>query len=171
MSLTGGLSYNKNSPKMTRHFTFTQLFLDCWYYLDPIGRLQRSGAKVGQEVFIGRHTYVELENASLLTIEDRVVLAAHTKIILHDSSLNNITGAPIRYAPVVLRHQCYIGANTTILPGSEVGQSTIVGANSLVKGTLKPHSVYVGQPAKYLCSIKDLERRWRSKSQRSGLSH
>lgn len=138
-------------------------FTEIWFYFDPIGRLKRSGAKVGRNVFWGRHTYVELENARLLTVEDKVTVAAFTKIILHDSSLNNVTGDPILFAPIVLRHRCYIGANTMIMPGSEVGEGTIVGANSLIKGKLKPHSVYFGQPARYHCSVKDLAKRWKQK--------
>lgn len=137
--------------------------LEIWYYLDPIGRLKRSGAKIGESVFFGRHTYVELENAFLVTIENQVVISAHTRIILHDSSLNNVSGNPILYGKVILHQNCYIGANTTILPGTEVGQSTIVGANSLVKGVLKPNSVYFGQPAKYYCSIKQLQKKWLKK--------
>ncbi len=42
---------------------------------------------------------------------------------------------------------------------SEVGEGTIVGANSLVKGKLKPHSVYLGQPAKFYCSVKNLQQK------------
>ena len=144
------------------HHSWKVYLLELWYYIDPIGRLRRSGAKIGKNVFIGRSTYVELENASLLTIEDNVTIAAHTKIILHDSSLENVAGFPVYVAPVILRKNCYVGANTTILPGSDIGTYTIVGANSLVTGKLKPNSVYIGQPARYYCSVKQLQKKWQS---------
>ncbi|MEP7167475.1 MAG: acyltransferase [Candidatus Woesebacteria bacterium] len=142
---------------------FKVYFSEIWYYFDPIGRLKRSGAKIGKNVFIGRHTYVELENASLLTIEDDVTIAAHTRIILHDSSLQNVAHGKVLYGPVKLRKNCYIGVNATILQGSDIGESTIIGADSLVKGKLKSNSVYFGRPATYYCSVKELQEKWRKR--------
>ena len=150
-------------PRFLHNLKINMLIL--WYHLDPHGRLRRSGAKVGDNVFIGLHTYIELENAALLTIEDDVTIAAQTRIILHDSSLKNVLGGEVLYGPVILCKRCYIGANTTILQGSEVGAGTIVGANSLVKGKLKAHSVYLGQPARYYCSTKELAAKWKKREQ------
>lgn len=144
------------------HTPLLPLFYDLWYTLDPVGRLHRSGAKIGNNVFFGLHTFVELENARLLTIEDNAVISAHSKIILHDSSLSRIANVKPRYGTVILRKNCYIGANSTILYGSDIGENTIVGANSLVKGSLKPNSVYVGQPVQRLCSTQELQKKWGS---------
>lgn len=126
-----------------------------------ITHLQLAGATVGSNVFIGPHVYVELENAPLLTIEDDVVIADFTKIILHDSSVNNVVGGPVLFGKVLLRQNCYIGADCLLMPGSEVAKNTIVGAGSLVKGRLKANSVYVGRPAKRIGSISQLTQKWR----------
>lgn len=139
---------------------FKQLYLDITWSLFPVWRLRKSGAHVGRNVFIGKHCYIELENAKFLTIEDGVVIAAHSKIILHDSSLNNINGFDLLYGKVILGKNCYLGADVTILPGSRVGEKTIVGAGSLVKGELKDSSVYVGRPARFLCSVEELTLKW-----------
>jgi acetyltransferase-like isoleucine patch superfamily enzyme len=139
----------------------------------PLFRLKRSGAKIGKNIFIGDNVYVELENAKYLEIQDNVVLSAFTKIVLHDSSLNNIDNFQILYGNVIIKNNSYIGINSTILPGSVVGENTILGANSLVKGKLKSNSVYAGVPAKYLYSIKDMKKRWQKISinnRNSGLS-
>lgn len=147
------------------NFNFTKIkgvYLDiCWYFF-PVWRLKKSGAKVGKNVFIGRHVYVELENAHLLTIEDGVVIAAYSKIILHDSSLNNINGYDILYGQVRLKKNSYIGANVTILPGTVIEEKSLIGANSLVKGLTKKDSVYVGQPARRICSTSDLQKKWQN---------
>lgn len=140
-----------------------RIYLDTYFYLFPILRLRKSGAKVGKDVFLGKWTSFELENARLITIEDKVIISAHCKLIPHDSSLNNITGFAVQYGEIVLKKGCYIGANTTILMNSEVGENTIVGANSLVKGKLKPNSVYLGNPVRYYCSISELEKKWKTK--------
>ncbi|MCL4208440.1 acyltransferase [Patescibacteria group bacterium] len=137
-----------------------QLYLDITWSMFPVWRLKKSGAKVGNNVFIGRHCYVELENAKFLTIEDGAVLAAYSKIILHDSSLNNINGFDLLYGRVILGKNCYLGADVTVLPGSKIGKNTIVGAGSLVKGDLNDNSVYVGRPAKFISSVDDLTTKW-----------
>lgn len=137
-----------------------QLYLDVTWSMFPVWRLKKSGAKVGKNVFIGRNCYVELENAKFLTIEDGAVLAAYCKIILHDSSLNNVNGFDLLYGQVTLGKNCYLGADVTVLPGSKIGKNTIVGAGSLVKGDLKDNSVFVGRPAKFLCSVDDLTAKW-----------
>lgn len=126
----------------------------------PQWRLRVSGAKVGKNIFLGEQVYIELENAKHLTVDDGVVVAAFSKIILHDSSLNNINGFDLLYGKVHLRRNVYIGADVTILPGSDVGENTIVGAGSLVKGVLKSNSVYFGRPAKYYCSLNELTKKW-----------
>ena len=47
---------------------------------------------------------------------------------------------------------CYkasIGANSTILPGVEIGQFSTVGAGSVVTKTVNPFTVVLGNPAKF----------------------
>lgn len=128
-----------------------------------ISALKKAGARIGKNVFIGHQVFFELENAFLLTIDDEVVISAFCKFILHDSSLNNVIEAPIRYAPIHLQKNCYIGADCLILPGTEVGESTIIGAGSLVKGLINKNSVYFGRPAKYYCSVLKLKKEWKNK--------
>lgn len=145
---------------------FKKIIIDLWYYLDPISRLKKSGAKIGRNVFWGNHVYVELENASLLTIEDKVVVSAHNKFILHDSSLHNILGSKVLYDQIHLQKNCYLGANCTILAPAEVGENTLVGAGSLIKGKLKANSVYFGHPAKYVCSVHQLKHKWQQRQKK-----
>lgn len=51
---------------------------------------------------------------------------------------------------IVIGEGCLIGANSVVLPGSTVGDNTMVGACSVVKGELKPNAIYAGQPAKFV---------------------
>jgi LPS sulfotransferase NodH/acetyltransferase-like isoleucine patch superfamily enzyme/predicted SAM-dependent methyltransferase len=118
--------------------------------------LRSRGAKIGRDVFFGPDVYVERDFASLLTIEDGVVLSRGVSIFLHDSSLNNVIGAPIKFGPVRLRRNCYIGANSTILCGVEVGENAIVGASSLVTCDIPANTYAYGQPARVRGNIQDL---------------
>jgi maltose O-acetyltransferase len=146
---------------------FKRVYLDLHYYLFPLHRLRRSGADIGSNVFWGQDVKVELENAHLLKIEAGVTVSAHCSFILHDSSLHNVAGFDLLYGRIILKKNSYIGAHTVLLPGTEVGTGSIVGATALVKGRLKAHSVYIGQPARWYCSVKTLTKRWQQRRQRA----
>ena len=44
----------------------------------------------------------------------------------------------------------WIGANSTVLDGVVIGKGVVIGANSLVRGKLKPYRVYAGNPLKQI---------------------
>lgn len=56
---------------------------------------------------------------------------------------------PIR-SFVHIRKHAIVGANSVILPGVTIGEGAVVGANSLVKHSCEPWTVYVGSPARPL---------------------
>ena len=97
-----------------------RIYLKIIFWLFPAYRLRKSGAKVGRNVFFGNGVYVELENARLLNIGDGVVLSAFSKIILHDSSLNNVDNFGILFGKVIIGKKVYIGAGSIILPGTKL---------------------------------------------------
>jgi acetyltransferase-like isoleucine patch superfamily enzyme len=51
---------------------------------------------------------------------------------------------------VVIREKAKIGANVTILPGIIIGKNSLIGAGSVVTKDIKSHSIYVGNPAKFI---------------------
>src|SRR5665809_21706 len=101
--------------------------------------LLEKGALIGNNVFFGNNVYIDQGFERFLEIEDGVVLAANVSILLHDSSLNNITGLPIKVGKVKICKNAYVGANTTILCGVEIGEESLVGAKSLVTKTISPN--------------------------------
>lgn len=48
--------------------------------------------------------------------------------------------------PVTLRKDSFVGANSVLLPGTELGEGCVVGANCVVASKLLPYGVYVGAP-------------------------
>lgn len=58
--------------------------------------------------------------------------------------------APMRsiHAPITIEDDCWIAADSLVLPGTIVRAGTVVGARSLVEGELPGWSVAVGQPAR-----------------------
>ena len=57
--------------------------------------------------------------------------------------------------PVRIMDNVFIGWGSTILPGTTIGENSIIGAESVVSGTIEANSVYAGNPAKKLMSIEE----------------
>ena len=71
---------------------------------------------------------------------------------------------------IELRRHCIVGANSTVLPAVTFDDGSAVGAQSLVKASLEPWSLYAGVPARFIKArdrdaILDLERRYRKDNQ------
>jgi len=48
---------------------------------------------------------------------------------------------------VVIGDDCWIGARSILLPGTNVGAGSVIGAGSVVRGEIPPLSIVVGNPA------------------------
>ena len=49
--------------------------------------------------------------------------------------------------PVIISPLATIGANVTILPGVLIGESSLIGAGSVITKNVPPHSKVFGNPA------------------------
>lgn len=64
------------------------------------------------------------------------------------------------YGRIIIKDNVFIGRNTTILRGVNIGENVIVGACSLVNKSLEPNAVYAGVPAKRICSIEEFKTKF-----------
>jgi len=113
------------------------------------------GAQIGDQVFIGFDAAIDEEFAPLLTIENGAVISARTFILLHDSAYNNLLGLPIKVGRVTIGEKAYIGANTTILCGVQIGKFALIGAGALIQSDIPERSVAVGNPARVIGTLDD----------------
>lgn len=49
---------------------------------------------------------------------------------------------------IVIGNDVWLGANVTVLKGSKISDGAVIGAKSLVKGSIEPYSVQVGIPCR-----------------------
>ncbi len=115
------------------------------------------GAKIGNGVFFGTTIHIDPGFERFLEIEDGAVISHGVTIILHDSSLNNILSLPIKIGKVKICKNVYIGVNTTILCGVEIGENSLIGAGSLVTKNIPPNTVAYGVPATKICSLSEFK--------------
>lgn len=112
----------------------------------------------GCKLIGGRGARVELGEFS--TLAPNVVLAAGS-----DDYVGGIASplvdtrfkGDVQVGTINLGRHCIVGANSTVLPAVRFGDGAAVGAQSLVKASLEPWSLYAGIPAR-LMKRRDRER-------------
>ena len=112
------------------------------------------GMKLGTDVWLPSSTWIDPDYCFLVSIGDHCGFGEECLILAHDAQMDEFLDAA-RIGRVVIHPSSHIGARTVILPGVEIGPRTIVGANSVVSGTLPPNTVCAGMPARVICSLDD----------------
>ena len=77
-------------------------------------------------------------------------IGGHCLIFTHSAWLNVLDGFPVTYQGVTLGNSVWLPWRIFVMPGTTIGDGTVIGANSLVQGTIPPHSLAVGSPAKII---------------------
>lgn len=112
---------------------------------------------------------IDLTRPWLIDIGKNVQITIGVKILTHGYDWSVIKG---KYGEVLgsagkvtIGDNCFIGMNTVILKGTNIGANSIIGAGSLVTGGGYPaNSVIAGNPAKVICSIEQYKEK-REKAQ------
>ncbi len=108
------------------------------------------GCTIGDRVKIHCNVYI----AQFTVIEDDVFCAPGV-IIANDYHPGCPDSRDCMKGPV-LRRNCRIGVNVTILPYIEIGEGTLVGGGSVVTKDLPPGVVAFGNPARVEGNIDEL---------------
>jgi len=97
----------------------------------------------------------------LIKVGDNFKTAGNVQFITHDGAVYVLRNLHHKYkdidcfAPIIAGNNIFVGYGSTILPGTVIEDNVIIGAGSLVRGTLKSNSVYSGVPVKYICSVDE----------------
>lgn len=110
---------------------------------------------------------LQIAAMSNITVESHVMFATNINITdgLHGFEH---THEPYKYqsmfriAPVTIKHGCWIGQNTVIMPGVTIGEMSIIGANSVVSRNIPPYSIAVGSPARVIKKWDEAAEKWLS---------
>lgn len=90
-----------------------------------------------------------------VVIGDDTGIGGHCLIFTHSAWLNALDGYPAAYQGVTLGKSVWLPWRVFVMPGTIIGDGTVIGANSLVQGTIPPMSLAVGSPAKVIRSAPD----------------
>ncbi|MCJ2092238.1 acyltransferase [Methylobacterium sp. J-072] len=98
---------------------------------------------------ISTHEPAEITFGHNCLIADEVTLSVSD---MH-SVIDLETGARINPAqPIMLGHRVWIGARSTVLKGTTIGDGSFIGAHSLVRGTFPANVMAAGVPARIIRS-------------------
>ena len=123
--------------------------------------LRKNGVVVGSNVtfYSPVHIDVDIRRPWLIKIGDHCKITKHVTILAHDYSVSvprRVYGSFVGGGlPVTIGNNVFIGEKATILMGTRIGDNSIIGANSLVKGEFPEGSVIAGNPAKVICSLEE----------------
>ena len=131
------------------------------------------GIYIGEKVFFGTNTLIDVPPGGNLFINDRVsftrgvVLAANKQIIIGsdvligeytsirdaDHGLDNnvnISKQQLNSASIIIENNVWIGRGVAILRGVKIGEGAVVGANAVVTKNIPPYAIVAGVPAKII---------------------
>lgn len=99
------------------------------------------GMTIGEEVRISLKANLDKRNPKGVKIGDGSYIAFGATILCHDMSRNI-------HRDVKIGKNCFIGANSMIMPGVVIGDEVVVGAGSVVTKDVSNKTIVAGNPAK-----------------------
>jgi dTDP-4-amino-4,6-dideoxy-D-glucose acyltransferase len=112
-------------------------------------------AKIGNYIHIAPQVSIIGGTNALLIMEDFSAIATGSRIVCASDDFKSgftCPFIPIEYRniinkPIILRKFAVVGVNSVILPGVEMAEGSVLGANSLLIKNTEPWTIYAGSPA------------------------
>lgn len=117
------------------------------------------GVQIGKGVMLGMHCILDNAHPEFIILEDYTALAGNNYVITHSNPYLHYKGRLLSYlAPVTLRKGAWAGVSSTLLPGTEIGECSVVSAGSTVSGKISANVIVCGNPAVVIKEFKADEK-------------
>ncbi len=150
-----------NAKRFDRHLPFADGLFDRWERARALGfgedasiydsSLVYGSVSVGEGTWIGPYTLLDGSGGGL-AIGAFCSISAGVQIYTHDTVRRALSGGreERRAAPVQVGDCTYIGSQSIVGAGSDIGDHCVVAANSFVNGPVSPSTIVGGSPARPL---------------------
>ena len=110
---------------------------------------------IGNHCYIGKKVLFDLPGR--IVIEDQAIISAGVSIFTHADCGARTMGQyfPRKTGTVVVGKGAWIGANSTILCGVNIGEKCVVGAGSVVTSSFGANEIIAGVPARKIGYVND----------------
>lgn len=159
----------KNAINARKHYIINTKKFGYWGKHSHIG-LPTSFATAAN-IFIGDYVRIQ-DNSKIINYTGKFIVKKYSAIgvnlvavsgnhrptvgipqfILGPSHINDTEG------DIIVEESVWVGANVTLLHGSQIGRGAIVGACSLVNKPIPPYAVAVGAPVKIIASVFTIDQ-------------
>lgn len=107
-----------------------------------------SSLDLGKRTIIMEYSYI---NTTMpVKIGDDTGIGGHCLLFTHGSWLNQLEGFPVNFAPIEIGSSVWLPWRVFVMPGVNVGDRVVIGANSLVSKSIKSNCLVAGSPAKVI---------------------
>lgn len=121
-----------------------------------IGCYISTAAKIGDYIHISPYVCIIGGADAMLIMEDFTGISAGTKlVVLGDDFTRGLINptVPMKYrclvgGKITMRKFSAVGVNSVVMPGVEMAEGSVLGANSLLTNNTQPWTIYRGSPAK-----------------------
>ena len=141
--------------KVARNFIVIQLarytpFLSMknWLYRTFLGM------KVGDKTSFALMVMLDVMFPEKISVGKNTVIGYNTTILAHEYLINEY-----RLGEVIIGNEVMIGANSTLLPGIEIGDGAIVSAGTLVHKDVPAGTFVGGNPMKVIYTAEEMNKR------------
>jgi acetyltransferase-like isoleucine patch superfamily enzyme len=109
-----------------------------------------SKIEIGKMCFIGMEC--QLNTSEPIFVGDETCIGVRTVLLTHSAWQNPLEGYPVRFGPISIGNNVWIGTDCFVLPGVRIENDVTVAPKSVVTNDIKQKGLYGGCPAK---CIKD----------------
>jgi acetyltransferase-like isoleucine patch superfamily enzyme len=110
---------------------------------------------------VGIRPFCTISAAESVVIEDDVTIAAYSSVIDSDHTFAdgrpNVMQNRLATAPIRIGRGTWIADRVAVLRGADIGECCIIGANSVVRGTIPPYSIAAGAPARVVGTVEGVD--------------
>ena len=132
------------------------------------------GTKINEQVFVGGLQYPDskfivgkncqimqmcfINPAKSIVIGNDTGIGGDSLIFGHSSFLSKFEGYAVDFNDITIGNSVSLAWRVFVLPGTRIGDGSLIGANSLVHRTIPPQSLAVGFPARVVSKPPDFPK-------------
>jgi len=141
-------------PKLIQLEKNVQISIGTLVILEQHNKNETTLLNVGENTYIGEYNNIRIVD-SVIEIGKNCMISQFVSLISinHSMEKNKLlisSGLDYSKRNIFIRDDVWIGCNSVILPGVEIGEGAIIGAGSVVNCNIEPYAVFAGNPAKFI---------------------